>query len=325
MGGICPPSPGRCRVDPLTGDRIRQVYREEASGTFDDGCSASPMLSDIGWGITFPGIHDSGSRLACFVYLSRIHHPRPLWVFTTSTPEKIAAAPQLEPSFDMTLRAADISEEVVTGFRIHRIKNAATCTAMGTTPEELKDTVREAFGVETAKHGLPHKVEWANIHNPWLAAKSNLEVKTRVDEAVARAHGQPIQYLTKDWASMLFQFKTQSGLNIQEAKLPSQSYYGWFEERLHNGVLEAETLAHVVSLEEEREQMASKTGTSHTDGFTSGFNIDPTDKEKVPLTYAYRSGIITYEIQSDDQSLVARTASSTWSSALRRPLKGYVQ
>ena len=79
----------------------------------------------------------------------------------------------------------------------------------------------------------------------------------RVD-AVARAHRQPIQYLTKDWASMLFQFKTQCGLNIHEAKLPSQSYYESFEERLHNGVIEAETLAHVVSLEEEREQMALK-------------------------------------------------------------------
>ena len=106
----------------------------------------------------------------------------------------------------MTLRAADISEEVITGFRVHRIKNAATFAAMDTTPEELKDTVREAFGVDTAKYGVPHKVEWANIHNAWLASKVNLEVKTRVD-AVARAHGQPIQYLTKDWASMLFQFK----------------------------------------------------------------------------------------------------------------------
>ena len=126
---------------------------------------------------------------------------------------------------------------------------------MDTTPEELKDTVREAFGVDTAKYGLPHKVKWAHIHNAWLASKVNLEVKTRMD-AVARAHGQPSQHLTKEWASMMFQFKTQHGLNIQEVKLPSQSYYESFEERLHNGVIEAETLAHVVSLEEEREQMA---------------------------------------------------------------------
>ena len=57
---------------------------------------------------------------------------------------------------------------------------------------------------------------------------------------------------------MLFQFKTPYGLNKHEAKLPSQSYDESFEERLHNGVIEAETLAHVVSLEEERERMASK-------------------------------------------------------------------
>ena len=40
--------------------------------------------------------------------------------FSTFTPEQIAAAPQLAPSFDMTLRAADISEEVITGFRVHK-------------------------------------------------------------------------------------------------------------------------------------------------------------------------------------------------------------
>ena len=131
-------------------------------------------------------------------------------------PEQIAATPQLEPSFEMTLRAADISEEVITGFRVHRMKNAANFAAMDTTPEEPKDTVRDAFGVDTTKYGLPHKVEWANIHNAWLAAKVNLEVETRVD-AIARAHKQPIQDLTRDWASMLFQFKTQYGLNIHEA------------------------------------------------------------------------------------------------------------
>ena len=178
--------------------------------------------------------------------------------FTTCTPEQIAAAPQFEPSSEMTLRAADISEEEKTGFRVHKIKDAAIFAAMDTTAEELKDTVREAFGVDTAKYGLPHKVEWANIRNAWLAVKVNHEVKTRVD-AVARAHGQHIQYLTADWASMLVQFKKkQYGLNIHEAKLPAQSYYESFEERLHNEVIEAGTLAHVVSLEEEREQMASK-------------------------------------------------------------------
>ena len=77
-------------------------------------------------------------------------------------------------------------------------------------------------------------------------------------DTVARAHRQPIQYLTADWASMIIQFKQHYGMNIHDAKLPAQSYFESFEERLHNGVIEAETLGHVVSLEEERVQIASK-------------------------------------------------------------------
>ena len=70
--------------------------------------------------------------------------------FTTFTPEQMATAPQLEPSFEMTLR-----EKVITGFRVHNIKTAAIFAAMDTTVEELKETVREAFGVDTAKYCLP--------------------------------------------------------------------------------------------------------------------------------------------------------------------------
>ena len=203
--------------------------------------------------------------------------------FTTFTPEQIAATPQLEPFFEMTLRAADISEEVITGFRVHKIKTAAIfCCA---TVEELKETVRESFGVDTAKYGVPHKVGWANIHNAWLSVKVSQEVKSKVD-AVGRAYGQPIQYLTLDWASMIFQFKQQYWMNIHDAKLPAQSYFESFEERLHNGVIEAETLAHVVSLEEEAIQIASKPELS-TQMEGPRFDFDVADKEKVHLPYAY--------------------------------------
>ena len=57
-------------------------------------------------------------------------------------------------------------------------------------------TVREACGVDTAKYGLLHKVEWANIHNAWLAVKINQEVKSKVD-AVARAHGTKKRYISR--------------------------------------------------------------------------------------------------------------------------------
>ena len=48
-------------------------------------------------------------------------------------------------------------------------------------------------------------------------------------------------------------------MNIHDAKLPAQSCYESFEKRLHNWVIEAETLVHVVSLEEP----------PHTDGDAS--------------------------------------------------------
>ena len=210
----------------------------------------------------------------------------------------------------MTLRAADISEQVITGFRAHRIKNGATFAAMDTTPEELKDTVREACGV----------VEWTNKHNAWLAAKVNLEVKTRVD-AVARAHGQPIQYLTKDWASMLLQLKTQYGLNIHECHYKVTTSRS---KATTQRVIEAETLAHIVSSEEEREQMASKPEPPTQ----MGLHLHSTLTLQTKKRYLSRVRTDPESLRaknSGDQCLVARTAASTWSSALRRPFKGYVQ
>ena len=90
--------------------------------------------------------------------------------FTTFTSEQIAAAPLLEPAFEITLRAADVSDDVMTRFRVHKIKSASTFAAMDTT---------EALDVDTVKYRLPHKVELANIHNAWMAAKVSLEEKRR--------------------------------------------------------------------------------------------------------------------------------------------------
>ena len=47
-------------------------------------------------------------------------------------------------------------------------------------------------------------------------------------------------------------------MTIHDAKLPAHGYYESFEERLHIGIIEAEALVHVVSLADEREQIASK-------------------------------------------------------------------
>ena len=91
---------------------------------------------------------------------------------------------------------------------------------------------------------------------PGLPPDLNVEAKTKVD-AVTLAHGQPITFLTVDWASLIIQFKMHYGMSIHDAKLPAQSYYESFEERSHHGIIEAENLARVVSHAEEREQIAS--------------------------------------------------------------------
>ena len=223
-----------------------------------------------------------------FVYLTRAHHsfrqllPRLLYCssrdsigvmadFLTFTSEQIAASPPLDPVFEHMLRSSFVHENVITAIRVQKIRNAATFAAMDSTAEDLKETCKEAFGIDPSKYGISHKVEWANVHNAWLASKVNVEVKTKV-EAVTRAHGQPITLLTADWASLIVQFKTQYGMSIHDAKPPAQSYYESFEERLHNGIIEAETLAHVVSLADEREQIASKPEPP----FQMGMHLDAT-------------------------------------------------
>ena len=257
----------------------------------------SPKSNDISWGVTFPRIHVTGSRLPCFENLSRIHHPRPLWSpysslaarairvvmsgFVAFTPEQIAAAPQLAPSFEMTLRAAGISEEVITGFRVHKIKSAAIFAAMDTTAEELKDTVREAFGVDTAKYGLPHK-GGVGQHSQRLVGcegePRSLNEGGRSGSSTWAAH--PISH--GRLGVHVGPVQKKYGMNIHDAKLPAQSYYESFEERLHNGVIESETLAHVVSLEEERKQIASKPEPSTQ----MGMHLDAANKEKVHLPHA---------------------------------------
>ena len=65
------------------------------------------------------------------------------------------------------------------------------------------------------------------------------------------AFGEPVQMLHPDWVSLMTKFKKQYGLHWHDDSLPSQSYFELFEERLAEGCLQAETLAHVVSVEEQ--------------------------------------------------------------------------
>ena len=59
-------------------------------------------------------------------------------------------------------------------------------------------------------------------------------------------------------SSLVTQFKLQFGRSLHVSELPAQSYHEAFEERLHDGAIEAETLAHVVSIAEEQKQPKSE-------------------------------------------------------------------
>ena len=73
-----------------------------------------------------------------------------------------------------------------------------------------------------------------------------------------RAHGVPVTLLPCDWTSLLTEFKNKFGKHIPDDKLPAQSMFENFSERLADGTLKAEPLSHVVSLFEEKQQDAKR-------------------------------------------------------------------
>ena len=223
--------------------------------------------------------------------------------FTTFTSALIAAVPLLEPAFEMTLQAADVHEDVITGFRVHKTKNAATFCRNRHHSGRAQDHIPRSFRHRHCQERPAHKLKWANIHNAWMAAKVNLEVNTKVD-AVSRARLQPIQFLAADWPSSIVQFKSQYGMAIHDAKLPAQSCCESFEERLHSGVVETETLAHEVSLEEEREQISSRPEPPAPVGVAPRRDTDAADQKEIHVFDAHRPGISTNEVSSYDKSLV---------------------
>ena len=114
------------------------------------------------------------------------------------------------------LRASDIHEDIITSFRVQQIETAAIIAAMDSSAEDLKITCKEASGIDTAKHGVPHKVNWANVHNAWMAARVNVEVKTKLD-SVSRAHGR-LGFLDQTSSRFIF------GMCVHDAKLPSSAH-----------------------------------------------------------------------------------------------------
>ena len=169
---------------------------------------------------------------------------------------QLADAPQLEPAFEHLLRNSSVHESVIGTLRVNAIIDRDTFVNMFESEAALKEGASD-LGFDLTAGGLPHKREFARVVTSWKTAKVMSETKLQTD-AVARAHGVPVTLLPCDGTSLLTEFKNKFGKHIPDDKLPAQSMFENFSERLADGTLKAEPLSHVVSLFEEEQQDAKR-------------------------------------------------------------------
>ena len=193
--------------------------------------------------------------LAVFVVLRTV--TMAAFTSTISIPAaQLADAPQLEPAFEHLLRNSSVHESVIGTLRVNAITDRDTFVNMFDSEAALKEGASD-LGFDLSARSLPHKREFARVVTSWKTAKVMSETKLQTD-AVARAHGVPVTLLPCDWTSLITEFKNKHGKHIPEDKLPAQSTFENFSERLADGTLKAEPLSHVVSLFEEEQQDAKR-------------------------------------------------------------------
>ena len=199
------------------------------------------------------------------------------------TEEQKANAKVLEPAFEALLRAVDLSEELIMILRIRNVLDREIFSSIETNEEKFRDTMVSACGIDTSN--FDHKIEVAKLVKAWRSASLQAETKAKVD-AIQKAHGEPVQMLSEDWASLMRQFKEKFGRHIHSSKLPAQSYYESFQEKQPEGSLSAETLAQVISATEEENQKKSKPEPSRAFGLNLDSTFDYPDPPEIPFVDA---------------------------------------
>ena len=175
---------------------------------------------------------------------------------TSYTDVQTANAPSLEPAFEHLLRNATVHESDIHTLRVNAItdREAFVCVYDA---EAALDGGASDLGFDLSTGGLPHKREFARVVSSWKTAKVMAETELQTD-AVARAHGVPVTLLPCDWTSILTEFKRKYGAHISDDRLPAQSMFENFNEKLADGTLKAEPLSYVVSLFKEEQQELEK-------------------------------------------------------------------
>ena len=100
-------------------------------------------------------------------------------------------------------------------------------------------------------------------------------------DAVAEVHGVPTTILPEDWTSMMLAFRNKFGKHIPDEKLPAQSYYEAFADKLAIGALKAEPLAVVVSAFDEELQEKNKPENVRQNGLSLDSKLTITTKKRI--------------------------------------------
>ena len=210
------------------------------------------------------------------------------------TAEEIVNAPKLEPALEGLLLSANVKQQIIYAFRVQEITSINLMVALDSTEEGFMATSKQAFGIDTKSEDFAHKRERAKLNMVWKQARITCDTKDSAD-AVKRAHGEPVSFLTADWTSLLREFKQQRG-KIQDNELPAQSYYEAFEESLHDGTIQAQTLSHVVSIAEEQKQRAGRPEPPKQPGLHLDSTLTSQTKASVHVVDAGQHRSSAYEV-----------------------------
>ena len=164
-------------------------------------------------------------------------------------------APKLEPSLEGVLWSVNSYKDVILAFRCMGVLDREHFIALDSSKKGLKSPAKEAFGID-GDIGFAYQRETAKLVKAWeqglVQTDANMKVKV-----VARAHGEAVSFLAADWEVVVTGFKKRFCKNLNDSELSGRSLYEAFEEKLLEGRLKPESLAHVISTADEEDQ-ASK-------------------------------------------------------------------
>ena len=120
------------------------------------------------------------------------------------TQSQLSNLPTLEPALEALLRSADLHENLINLFRFRKILDRQLFVALDANEAAIMKTLAKAFQLDSEE--FEDKLELAKISKAWSTAKVQADTKRKVD-AVQKAHGEPVQLVSEDWASLMRQVK----------------------------------------------------------------------------------------------------------------------